>query len=353
MYLEQPPERRMLFESALRFFRTHPSDPPWNELGELGLIAAAVAEDHGGLGGSAADIVPICEAIGECGAHVPYFSSVLLPAAFCELAAATHPEVLSAYMTGQSRLAVAHVERELVFAPEDPTTRADAPGTRIEGSKRRVWDADRAQILIVSGKGSKGFGWYFVNACTPGVQIQAAHAPDGMSYASVSLRQAECIEICSGEAAHAALERSIALALAGVLAETVGAMARLNELSLEWLTARSQFGRPLWSNQVLQHRAVDMFIALEESRSMLNLAVYACDRMSGSDRRAALHAAKAHVAGAARFVGQQAVHLHGAMGLTEELSVGPAYRRIEALQAVLGGADYHTAAYAMLSPDRV
>jgi alkylation response protein AidB-like acyl-CoA dehydrogenase len=353
VYLERTPERRMLFESALRYFRAHPSDPPWSEMGELGLIAAAVAEDRGGLGGSAADIVPICEAIGESGAQVPYFSSVLLPAAFCVRAAATHPEVLSAFLTGQSRLTVAHAERKLVFAPETPTTRADALGTQIEGRKRRVWDADRAQILIVSGKGSKGFAWHFVNACQPGVQIDTADIRDGISYASVSLAQAECVEICSGEAAHATLERSIALALAGVLAETVGAMARLNQLSLEWLAARSQFGRPLWSNQVLQHRAVDMFIALEESRSMLNLAVYACDQMCGTERWAALHAAKARVAGAARFVGQQAVHLHGAMGLTEELSVGPAYRRIEVLQAVFGGADYHTAAYAMLSPDSV
>ena len=185
------------------------------------------------------------------------------------------------------------------------------------------------------------------------VQAGAIAVPGHVKLKSVDLTVS--LESLSFYLAHGAsfVERAIALALAGVLAETVGAMARLNELSLEWLTARSQFGRPLWSNQVLQHRAVDMFIALEESRSMLNLAVYACDRMCGSERRAALHAAKAHVAGAARFVGQQAVHLHGAMGLTEELSVGPAYRRIEALQAVLGGADYHTAAYAKLSPDGV
>ena len=349
MYLERSPEQRMLHETALRFFREQAAEPPWPEMAQLGLIAAAIREEHGGLGGRAEDVAPVCEAIGASGAHVQYVSLVLLPARLCELAAAAHPALLESFMRGESRVAVAHSERELVFGPEDPATQVDPAESRVAGRKERVWGADRAHTLIVSARGADGFGWYAVRAGSPGLDIQPAHDPVGASAASVLLQGAECSRIGGGESARAALDQAIALAITGVLAETVGGMTRLVDLSIEWLTGRSQFGRPLWSNQVLQHRVVDMFIALEESRSMLNLAIHACDSLEGSGRRAALHAAKAHVARAARFVGQQAVHLHGAMGLAEELNVGPAYRRLEALQAAFGGADYHVAAYSALA----
>ena len=112
-----------------------------------------------------------------------------------------------------------------------------------------------------------------------------------------------------------------------------------------WLGTRKQFGKALAANQVLQHRFADMFIALEESRSMLNLAIHAHDHAGAEDRLAALHAARVHIAQAARMVGQSAVHLHGAMGMTEELAAARAYRRIEALNAIFGGADQHLRRY--------
>lgn len=183
----------------------------------------------------------------------------------------------------------------------------------------------------------------------PGVEIQPGHADDEMPWAMVRLENAESIEICADAAAHRALTRAIGFATVGVLAESVGCMTELLRLTQEWLATRRQFGRPLAANQVLQHRLVDMFVALEESRSMLNLAAHAHDHLRDEDGQAAIHAAKAHIANCSRFVGQQAVHLHGAMGLTEETFVGRAYRRLEALNAVFGGADHHTWAYAMQS----
>ncbi len=340
----------MLLESATRFLRSRGRDAQWSELAELGWIAAALTEDEGGLGGRAADVLPICEAIGATGTAVPYFSSALLPAG---VLANTPPfkgrqELLQRFLEGKAKLAVAHTERSLSFAGEEPATVARrAPGIKLSGIKRRVWNAHEADALIVSAQEQGHFGWYLVTVSQPGVRIQPGDAGDEMPLGTVRLENADGIAICADETAYRALTRAIVFATVGVLAESVGCMSELLRLTQDWLATRKQFGRPLAANQVLQHRLVDMFIALEESRSMLNLAAHAHDHLPDEDGQVAIHAAKAHIANSARFVGQQAVHLHGAMGLTEESFVGRAYRRLEALNAVFGGADYHTWAYAM------
>ncbi|MGZ8209698.1 MAG: acyl-CoA dehydrogenase family protein [Burkholderiales bacterium] len=348
MYLERTPEQRMLFETAERFFRSHADDASWPAMGELGLLAAAVAEDHGGLGGRAADIAPVAEAIGTTGAALPYFASVLLPAALLStVPAPTCQPLLARFLAGSTRIAVAHSERHLEFGSEELATRVDAG--RIAGSKRRVWDGCNAETIVASARGPGGMAWYRVEARSHGVEVQSASDAHDWPLATVVFSGAPCEALCSGPLAHDALNRALTLAIVGVLAESLGIMRRLLEATREWLTARKQFGRALWSNQVLQHRFVDMFVAVEESRSMLNLAIHACDAADGREIPDALHAAKAHIATSARHVGQQAVHLHGAMGLTEELRVGPSYRRLEALNAAFGGVDHHTWAYAAAS----
>ncbi len=349
MHLERTGEQRMLLESATRFLQSRGRSAQWSELAELGWIAAALHEDSGGLGGRAVDVIPICEAIGATGTALPYFSSVLLPAG---VLAHTLPfegreQLMQRFLAGETRLAVAHAERSLSFGCEEPATVARrAPGIKLSGIKRRVWDAREAEVLIVSAQEQGRFGWYLVTARQQGVRIQPGDADDEMPSATVRLEDADGVAICTDAMAHRALTRAIVFATVGVLAESVGCMSELLRQTQDWLTTRKQFGRPLAANQVLQHRLVDMFIALEESRSMLNLAVYAHDHLPAEDGQAAIHAAKAHIANSARFVGQQAVHLHGAMGLTEETFVGRAYRRLEALNAVFGGADHHTWAYA-------
>ena len=352
MHLERTGEQRMLLESATRFLRRHGRGAQWSELAELGWIAAALGEDEGGLGGRAVDVIPICEAIGATGTAVSYFSSVLLPAGVLAHAPPFEgrQELLQRFLDGESRLAVAHSERSVSFAREEPATAARrAPGIKLSGSKRRVWNAQEADALIVSAQEQGCFGWYLVTTGQQGVRIQPGHADDEVPSATVRLEDADGVAICVDAMARRALTQAIVFATIGVLAESVGCMSELLRLTQEWLATRKQFGRPLAANQVLQHRLVDMFIALEESRSMLNLAVHAHDQLPAEDGQAAIHAAKAHIANSARFVGQQAVHLHGAMGLTEETYVGRAYRRLEALNAVFGGADHHTWAYAMQS----
>ena len=352
MHLERTGEQRMLLESSTRFLRSRGRSAQWSELAELGWIAGALPEDDGGLGGCAADVIPICEAIGATGTALPYFSSVLLPAGVLAHASPFEGrrQLMERFVAGETRLAVAHAERGLSFGCEEPATVArNALGIKLSGVKRRVWDAREADVLLVSAHEQGHFGWYFVTAGQQGVRIQPGHADDELPSATVRLENADGIAICSDAMAHRALARAIVFATVGVLAESVGCMGELLGLTQDWLATRKQFGRPLSANQVLQHRLVDLFMALEESRSMLNLAVHAHDQLPAEDGQAAIHAAKAHIANSARFVGQQAVHLHGAMGLTEETFVGRAYRRLEALNAVFGGADHHTWAYALQS----
>jgi alkylation response protein AidB-like acyl-CoA dehydrogenase len=262
---------------------------------------------------------------------------------------------MASFLAGDKRIAVAHAERNLCFGAEAVSTTARPNGReiRVAGCKRRVWDASEADFLLVSARHETGLAWCLVGTKQAGVTVQSNHADEAMPWAAVRLENAHGTVVCSDAAAEQALRRAILFAVAGVLAESIGCMATLVALTQDWLATRKQFGRTLWENQVLQHRCVDMFVALEESKSMLNLAAYAHDGMRMEDAQASMHAAKAHVANSARFVGQQAVHLHGAMGLTEEAFAGRAYRRLEALNAVFGGADHHTWAYALGAGSRI
>lgn len=346
MYLPRSAEQDMLAESALRFLAEHPQ-PAWEEMREMGWVAAAFDPSCGGLAGSAADIACLGEAIGYTGARVPFFSMVLLPAMLIRRLpdAATCSELAAMLMEGVTGIAVAHQEAGAGFDAHAPCeVQADENAT-LAGTKRRVWDATGAEPMIVSARAREGLGLYLVAPDAPG-RVVMANADAALPAAQVTFAQVPARCLAVGETARVALADAAAFALVGVMSETLGLMRAAFEATREWLATRRQFGRALADNQVLQHRLADMFIAIEEARSMLNLAIHAFDHGSAPARAPALHAARAHIANAARMVGQSAVHLHGAMGITEELPAGRAYRRVEALGAVFGGVDHHVSRYA-------
>lgn len=348
MYLPPSDEQRMLGESAARYLGKNPC-PGGAELARLGWLAAAFSEDLDGLGGAAADIAPVCEAIGAAGAQLPYFASVLLPAALLRHVddGPVRRQLVGRVASGKSTIAVAHTERGPVFDAEaDCACRGD-PAGRLSGNKRRVWNGQVADCFIVTAGAGDQLGLYVIEASSPGVEVRTVHEDSGMDWADVSLQAAPALVLQVGEAARGALAAAAAFALVGTLAETVGLMTRIFEDTRAWLRTRRQFGKALSENQVLQHRLVDMFIACEEARSMLNLAIHLHDGASPGEQWRGLAAAKVHIAQCARMVGQSGVHLHGAMGITEELWAARAYRRIEALTTCFGGADLHLHRYAM------
>jgi alkylation response protein AidB-like acyl-CoA dehydrogenase len=349
MYLPRTAEQDMLAESALRFLRER-TQPSWAEMREMGWVAAAFDDSCGGLAGGAADIACLCEAFGEAGARVPFFSTVLLPAMLIRRLpdAGVRSELAGKLIDGATGIAVAHQEAGSGFDAHAPCeVRADEDGT-LTGAKRRVWDATGAEPLIVSAKSTNGVGLYLVAPDAPGC-IFATNGDATLPAAQVTFARVPARCLAAGEIARRALADAAAFALTGVMSETLGLMRAAFEATREWLATRRQFGRALADNQVLQHRLADMFIAIEESRSMMNLAIHAFDHGAAQARAPALHAARVHIANAARMVGQSAVHLHGAMGITEELAAGRAYRRMEALGAVFGGVDHHVSRYAEIA----
>ncbi|MBL8376445.1 MAG: acyl-CoA dehydrogenase family protein [Burkholderiales bacterium] len=353
MYLPQTDEQRMLADAAVRYLHGTPQ-PSLGEAARLGWIGAAFTEADGGHGGSAADIATLCEAIGRAGATLPWFAVVLLPAMLLRQASDTalRARLIGACAAG-SAFAVAHQETDTAFeASSACSTVIDARGA-VTGVKQRVWGAHEGSALLVSTAGADGLGIALVEAGARGLRFDAEHADASLPWARITFDGTPAKPLIEGVApTRAALSAAADFALVGVLAESVGRMHAAFEETRNWLATRRQFGRPLADNQVLQHRLADMFIALEESRSMLNLAIHAHDRAESVQRRLALHAARVHIAHAARMIGQSAVHLHGAMGITEELGAGRAYRRIEQLGTVFGGADLHLARYVALNGGR-
>ena len=349
MHLPRTDEQRMLGESAQRFLGAQPR-PVWADMARMGWVAAAFDEDSGGLAGGAADVAPLCEAFGAAGVALPYVSTVLLPAMLIRRlpGAGERRAEAATLMQGSRGIALAHQEGGGAFDPHSAcATRADGAG-RLTGSKRRVWDAGGAERLIVSAQTGAGLGLYMVEADAPACRLRD-NGEATLPWADASFDATPARLLVAGAGARAALADAAAFAIVGVLAETLGLMTGAFEQTRAWLGARRQFGQALAANQVLRHRFTDMFIAIEESRSMLNLAIHAHDHAGVEDRLAALHAARVHIAQAARMVGQSAVHLHGAMGMTEELAAARAYRRIEALNAIFGGADHHLQRYVDLA----
>ena len=351
MYLTRTAEQDMLAESALRFLRGR-AQPSWGEMREMGWVAAAFDASSGGLAGGAADIACLCEAIGEAGARAPFFSTVLLPAMLIRRLpdAGIRDALAGMLMDGATGIAVAHQEAGVGFDPHAPCeVQADENAT-LSGAKHRVWDATGAEPLIVSAQSANGPGLYLVVPGAPGCSV-VSNGDTTLPAARVTLARAPARCLAIGEVARDALSDAAAFALVGVMSETLGLMRAAFEGTRAWLATRRQFGRALAENQVLQHRLADMFIAIEEARSMLNLAIHAFDHGAAPARAPALHAARAHIANAARMVGQSAVHVHGAMGITEELPAARAYRRMEALGAVFGGVDHHVSRYAAFAFD--
>lgn len=343
MYLPETEDQRLLRDSVARRLAAPPA-ARMADLATLGCLAAAVADEDGGLGGRAADIVPVCQAIGSAVADLPYVTRVLPPAALLRhVAEARGRRALADALLAGEAVALAHQEDARAFdAAQAPTTRLDGAG-RLTGLKRRVWHAADAQAFVVSAIAPAGMVLVRVEAGAPGLAVRPRHAAPDAPWAEVAFEAVPAAVLVDAPDALRALEHAVDFALVGVIAETLGLMARAFEDTRAWLATRRQFGRPLAEQQVLQHRLVDMFIAREEAQSMANLAAHAFDNADAHDRRQAIATARVHVARSARSLGQSAVHLHGAMGITAELAAARAYRRIETLGALFGGVEDHLA----------
>jgi pimeloyl-CoA dehydrogenase small subunit len=362
-------EQRLLCDSIDRLFADHYafaqrsqylaepegwSRAMWRHYAELGLLGMPFPEEHGGFGGGGIEMMLVMEAFGRALALEPYLATVVLGGTALRLAgsASQQSAILPQIATGDMILAFAHGERQARYDLSDVLTTAKPRGAGwvIEGSKSVVLNGDSADRLILSARVSgeredpDGIGLFLVDAKGDGVARRAYPMRDGTHAADISLSGvAVGSDSALGEPGTAlqVIERVVEAGIAAVAAEAIGAMEALHAMTLEYLKTRQQFGRPIGQNQVLQHRSAEMLIALEQARSMAMLAAITVDEPDAAERSHNISMAKVGVGQSARFVSQNAIQLHGGIGMTEEYAVGHYFRRLMVIEHSFGDIAHH------------
>jgi pimeloyl-CoA dehydrogenase small subunit len=332
----------------------------WKQYVDLGLTALPFAEEHGGIGGGAVETMIVMEAFGRALALEPYFASIVLGGAFLRLGGGDAArEMLPKVAAGEALLAVAHTERQSRYDLADVAAMAkkDDAGYVLNGEKSLAVHGDCADKLIVSARVSgdqrsrNGIALFLVDAKQEGVSRRGYPTMDGLRAAEITLANVRVgIDAVIGEPgnAFALIERVVDVAIAALAAEAVGAMSAMHEITVDYLKQRKQFGVPIGNFQVLQHRASEMLIALEQARSMAMLATMMAEEPNAAERRKSITAAKVQIGRSAKFVGQQAVQLHGGIGMTMEYKVGHYFKRVTMIDTMFGDADHHLAALARM-----
>lgn len=349
MNFEPSEDQRLLSDSVARLLDDHaaqsPADPAaqWRDYGEMGLLGLPFSEASGGLDGKPEDLMLVMEAYGRSLGRAPYGSSVLLAGRLLEAVGAG--EALSDLIGGGPRPVLCLFEPGRRYRWDEPATVAEATagGWTLSGAKVAVLDADAQSVLICPATTDGGLRLFLVAPGTTGVKVEVRPTPDGRRAANIAfeaVRLPAAAEIGDPATNADRIAAVIDGAIAATCAEMVGAMEKLLDLTVDYLGTRQQFGVAIGSFQALQHRAADMLMAIEQARSMTIHAV-AMLGAEAADRTAAVAAAKALVNRAARFVGQQAIQLHGGMGLTSEYPAGAYFQRLTVLENLFGDTDHH------------
>jgi hypothetical protein len=334
----------------------------WAGLGELGVLALNVPAAQGGLGFGPLEILSV---MGLCGKSLllePFLSSAVVATALLSACAddTAAADLLTRMAAGGAIAVLAHYEPESRFESQWVASRARKSGDiyTLEGHKAVVMHAGAADTLLVSARVSgeagdaDGVSLFRVSRDAPGLKMDVYPTIDGQRAADVYLKG---VEVPIGNrlgpdgGALPMIQAALDIGLAALCAEAVGIMQALVDATVTYVQSRQQFGVPIGRFQALQHRIADMLIHLEQARSMSYLAALRCMDANVPERRRALSAAKAVVGQSARFVSQQAVQLHGGMGMTDELIVSHWFKRLTAAELMFGDSDTHLQRYAALT----
>ena len=326
----------------------------WGQFAELGLLGLPFEERHGGSAGGPVETMIAMEAFGRALALEPYLATVVLGGGFLRHGGSAEQcaDLIPQIADGSLTVAFAHTERQSRYDLYDIETRAvrDGAGWMLDGKKGVVVHGDTADKLVVTARvgGSRrdrdGVATFIVDGKTAGVSRLGYPTQDGLRAAEITLANVRVgPEGALGEPGKALplIERVVDEAIAALCAEAVGAMAVMHELTVEYLKTRRQFGREIGSFQILQHRAVDMLIALEQARSMAMFATMMAAEENAAERRNAVAAAKVQIGRSGKFIGQQAIQLHGGIGMTMEYKVGHYFKRVTMIDTMFGDADHH------------
>ena len=328
----------------------------WSQFAELGLLGLPFAEEYGGFGGSAQEVMLVMQAFGRVLVLEPYFPTVVLGGSAVNLAgtSAQKQAILPAIAEGGLKLAFAHNERQARYDLTDVVTTAkrNGGGWVLDGSKTVVSHGEAADKLVVSARtggdryDEDGITLFLVDAGASGVARRGYVSRDDTRAADISLSNVAVSDAdVLGTVGQGlpVIKRVIEAGIAATAGETVGAMEAMNEMTLEYSKTRVQFGQPIGSYQVVQHRLADMFMAQEQGRSMAMLATMSIDNPDDAARGHDIALAKVGVGQAGRYVSQSAVQMHGGIGMTEEYAVGHYFRRCMVIERLFGDPAYYLA----------
>jgi pimeloyl-CoA dehydrogenase small subunit len=350
------------FETFKKISRAEPGWSPsiWKQFAELGLLAAPLPEEHGGLGGGAVDTMIVMEEFGRALVLEPLVQTVVVGGGFLGRGSeAQKSEWLPKIAGGETVIAFAFAEPQGRFNFADLATTAKRRGANyiLNGQKAVVLGGPWADTLIVTARtaggqrDAKGVSVFLVDKKSKGVTTRDYPTVDGLRASEITFENVEVAAaslVGAADSGLALIEQVTDEAIAAHSAEAVGAMKVLLDATVEYSKTRKQFGVPIGKFQVLQHRMVDMFMHAEQSAS-ITLMVTLKLGDSETERKKAASAAKVQIGKAGRFIGQQAVQIHGGMGMTDELSVGHYFKRLTMLDTLYGNVDHHLKRYAALS----
>ena len=321
------------------------SEQLWGQYAELGLLGLPFEERFGGFGGGPVETMILMEAVGRGLVLEPLFAAVVLGGGFLRLGGSEsqREQLIPRVASGELKLAFAQVEPQSRYDLHDVATTARAAngGWVLQGEKSVVLHGDCADRLIVSartGGGRRdraGITLFLVDPKAQGVSVRGYQTQDGLRAAEVTLANVNVgsdAVIGERDDGLALMESVVDRAIAALCAEAVGAMEALHTATVGYLKDRKQFGVAIGSFQALQHRAVDMMIALEQARSMAMYAAMMAEAEDPAERRLAVAAAKVQINESSRFVGQQAVQLHGGIGMTMEYRPAHHFKRLTMIE---------------------
>ncbi|MDE2357370.1 MAG: acyl-CoA dehydrogenase family protein [Alphaproteobacteria bacterium] len=330
---------------------------------ELGILGASFPEELGGLGGGPIETMVVMEEFGRALVVEPYLGTVVIGGGFLKRAGTDKAKALiEDLIAGKAVFAFAQAESQARYRLSNIATKAvkTGAGYEISGQKAVVIGAPWATHLIVTARTAggqseeKGVSVFLVDKTAKGVTCRDYPTVDGRRASEITFEKVVVgPEALIGplDGAYPLIETVVDEAIAATCAEACGVLRKLHEGTLEYTRGRKQFGQPISAFQVLQHRMVDMFIQVEQSVSMSVMAHIAL----GGDAEArakGVSAAKVQIGRACKFVGQNAIQLHGGMGMTDEMAIGHYFKRATMIEGEFGNTDHHLARYERLSLDQ-
>jgi pimeloyl-CoA dehydrogenase small subunit len=333
----------------------------WSQFAELGLLGASFPESDGGFGGGPVEAMIISEEFGKGLVIEPYLQTVIIGGGFLRYggSAAQKEEHLASLIGGENRYAFAYSEPKSRFDLHDVSTTAKKSGAgyTLNGHKAVVIGAPFATHVIVTARTSgaqrdtNGITVFLVPKTAKGVVTRDYPTVDGLRASEIMFENVSVdasAVIGTADAGLPLIEKVVDEAIAALCAEACGCFKVLNEATIAYAKTRKQFGQPIANFQVLQHRMVDMFMAAEQSISMTYMVTLKLDE-SDRQRKLAASGAKVQIGKAGKLISQEAVQIHGGMGMTDELNVGHFFKRVTMIESQFGNTDWHLRRYTELS----